>query len=198
MKRNLFFLLLLLPMFVSAQNKMTLTDNFDNGKFQWDEYYENDKSAFIMDGFYVIENKSDKSAIAVADLPIDYERNFKIKVRFQIPKINDDKYFGVVFDYEDENNYSKFIVAEGKYKICNIRNSVSSIVRQGAIILKSGKNQVVDFEIVKKGMKHTFLVNNIDVVSFTRKLSSGIFGFITDGSSKISVDEITIEQSVAN
>ncbi len=115
------FLLLLtiaaLPLTLFSQNKMTISDPFDNGKFQWDEYFGNNKTAGIMDGYLILENKSDGNAHAVADLPIDVERNFNIKIKFLIPKIKDDKYFGIVFDYEDENNYSKFVVAENKYKI---------------------------------------------------------------------------------
>lgn len=177
-----------------AQNKMTITDPFDNGKFQWDEYYDKNKTAGIMDGYLILENEADGDAHAVADLPIDIERNFNIKIKFLIPKIKDDKYFGVVFDYEDENNYTKFVIAENKYKICNVQNGIMSIARQGVLILKSGKEKEVNFEINKKGTKQTFIVDNMDVVSFSRKLNSGIFGFTVEGSYKIMVDEITIEQ----
>ncbi len=196
MKKILFLALSAISLTLFAQNKMTISDPFDNGKFQWDEYFDKNKTAGIMDGYLILENETEGNAHAVADLPIDIERNFNIKIKFLIPKIKDDKYFGVVFDYEDENNYTKFVIAENKYKICNVKNGTMSVARQGVLILKSGKEKEVNFEINKKGTKLTFIIDNMDVVTFSRKLNSGIFGFTVEGSYKIMVDEITIEQFI--
>ncbi len=78
--------------------------------------------------------------------------------------------------------------------ICNTKNGVESLSRQGVLILKSGKDKEVNFEIIKKGTKQTFIVDNMEVVTFSRRLNSGIFGFTVEGSYKIMVDEIIIEQ----
>lgn len=196
---------------MSAQ-KVTMVDTFDEGKFQWEEYYEENQTASIMDGYLLLENKTNAikgqsgfgvsvatpSAIVATELPIEIARNFKIDIKFLIPKLSKDKFFGFVFDYQDENNYSKFVVAENKFVIYNVANGIQSRVHGSQIILKSGKDKEVNFEVIKKGPKLHFTVDKMEVFSYTRNLTNASFGFIVEGAHKIMIDEISIEQNSRN
>jgi hypothetical protein len=181
--------------FVNAQDKMVVKETFDSNKFQWDEFYEKDYSGSIQDGYYVLQNKKkDYFVRSVAELPINTDNNFKITFKFLIPKLNGEYYFGLVFNYEDENNYSDFLVSEKKYKMSNKVNGTSSISRQNSIILKSGKNKEVIIEIEKKGPKLIFRVDDMEAVSITKKLNFNTFGFLVENENTIKVDEVIIEQ----
>ena len=211
MKKALLLLSVVLPATLLAQ-KVTIVDTFDEGKFQWEEYYEEHQTASIMDGYLLLENKTKATknpigsglniatpcAIVATELPVEIARNFKIDITFLIPKITKDDFFGFVFDYQDENNYSKFVVAENKFVIYNVANGIQSRVHGSQIILKTGKNKIVNFEIQKKGPKLQFSVDKMEVFNYTRTLSNPSFGFIVEGDHKIMVDEISIEQTSRN
>ena len=195
MKKIIFLACVFSCTFVHAQEKRIVKETFESNKFQWDEFYEKDYSGGIQDGYFVLQNKKNGFLVrSVAELPINIDNNFKITFKFLVPKINDDYYFGIIFNYEDENNYSNFLVSEKKYKMCNNVNSTNSISRQGSLILKSGKNKEVIIEIEKKGNKLTFSVDNMEAVSITKKLNFNTFGFQVENANTIKIDEVIIEQ----
>ncbi len=87
MKKIFAFIILMLPLCVVAQNKLIITDTFDGGRFQWDEYFGGNYTVSLMDGYYLIENKEDNCYVyGTADLPIEIEKNFSIKLRFSEQK----------------------------------------------------------------------------------------------------------------
>ena len=181
-------------LFSNAQEKITVKETFENNRFQWDEFYEKDYSGSIQDGFFVLQNKKDDILVrSIAELPIRIDQNFKITFKFLIPKISNDYAFGIIYNYEDENNYSSFLVSEKKYKIYNRVNGIWSISRQGSIILKAGKNKEVIIKIEKKGNKLIFNVDNMEAISITKKLAFNAFGFQVENANTIKVDEVVIE-----
>ena len=197
--RKIIFLICILTtsVFVNAQEKMVIKETFDNNKFQWDEFYEKEYSGSIQDGYYILQNKKDGFLVqSTTELPINIDYNFKITFKFLVPKVDDKYYFGIIFNYEDENNYSNFLVSEKKYRIWNEVNGTRSISRQSSIILKSGRNKEVIIEIEKKGNKLIFRVDNMEAVSITKKLNFNTFGFQVEDSNTIKIDEVVIEQQM--
>ncbi len=106
--------------------------------------------------------------------------------------------FGIVFNYEDENNYSSFLVSEKKFTVWNTVNGTKSVSRQGSIVLKSGKNKEVIIEVEKKGNRLVFNVDNMEAVTITRNLDFNTFGFQVENANTIKVDEVIIEQLSEN
>lgn len=195
--KNLVLTLMLYIVFsqtIYAQEKMVFKETFESNKLQWDETYDKSSYAVVQDGFLVLKN-DDNETRSVADFPIDIEKNFKISFKIIAEKINDENWFGIIYNYEDENNYSCFFVQEKKFKVINKRNGESSISRKSDIILKSGKNIEVNIVVEKKGQKLIFTVDNMEVVSLTKPLQFGTFGFCsTKDKNTIKVDEVIIEQ----
>lgn len=178
-----------------AQSKTTLRETFESNKWQWDEFYEKTYSAGIEDGFLVIKNSnSETDVLSVVEFPIDVEKNFKITITFVPEKINERNWFGFVYNYEDENNYNSFLLQEKKFKILNKANGVTSISRQGGIILKSGKNKEVVVNIEKKGNKMIYTVDNMEVIAVTKLLKTNTFGCCIYGEGTLKVDEVVLEQ----
>jgi hypothetical protein len=197
MKKILLAVFVLISVFVNAQDKRVITETFDDNKFQWDEFYEKDYSGSIQDGYFVLQSKEKEQLVrSVAELPINVDNNFKVIFKFLIPKLNDEYYFGIIFNYEDENNYSSFLVSEKKYMILNKITGIRSISRQGSIILKSGKNKEVIIELEKKGKNLIFRVDNMDAITITRELRFNTFGFQVQDANTIKVDEVVIEQQM--
>jgi hypothetical protein len=181
--------------FFNAQEKMVVKETFDSNRFQWDEFYEKEYSGSIQDGYFVLQNKRAGFLVrSVAELPINIDNNFKVTFKFLVPQLNDKYYFGIIFDYKDENNYSNFLVTERKFKMENREKGTNSLSRQNALILKSGKNKVVIIELEKKGKKLIFRVDNMEAVTITQTLNFGAFGFLVEDANTIKVDEVVIEQ----
>jgi hypothetical protein len=192
--KNTAFLLVCLAVIVNAKAQRVVTETFDNNKFQWEEFFEKTHSGSIADGYYILQNKEEGFVRCVTELPIDVERNFKITFKFLVPKINDEYHFGIIFNYEDENNYSNFLVQEKKYKMWNKKDGTFSLSRQSGIILKSGKNKEVVIAMEKKGTKLIFTVDNMEAVSITKKLNFNTFGFQVENANTIKIDEVSFEQ----
>ncbi|MBQ3833403.1 MAG: hypothetical protein II815_09540 [Bacteroidales bacterium] len=174
--------------------QVTIKETFETNKYQWDEYFEKNCSSSIENGYLLLSNRDKDTFItAVGDLPINNDRNFKAK--FDITsKVSDDFWFGIVYNYEDESNYSCFLVKEKRYKIINRTNGVSSTSRQGGIILKAGKERNIEFLIEKKGTRLIFNVDNMEVVSISKVLYYTTFGFYVDGNNSIKVTGVQIDQ----
>lgn len=180
---------------VNAQNKRIIKDNFETNRFQWDEYYENNSSASIQDGCLLLKcNEDNLMAWTVSELPINIDNNFNLSFNFLTREINDDYWFGIVLNYEDENNFLYFVVQEKKFQLVKRVNGVNSIVRRNAIILKKGKDKVVNIKVNKKGNKLNFLVDDMDVITITKMLDFNTFGCIICGDKTIKLTELTIEQ----
>ena len=181
--------------FVNAQEKMVVKETFDSNRFQWDEFYEKEYSGSIQDGYFVLQNKKIGFLVrTVTELPINIDNNFKVTFKFLVPQLNDKYYFGIIFDYKDENNYSNFLVTEKRFKMVNREKGTNSLSRQNALILKSGKNKKVTIELEKKGSKLIFRVDDMEAVSITQKLNFNTFGFLVEDANTIMVDEVVIEQ----
>lgn len=184
--------------FAEAQGKRVIKDNFETNRFQWEEFYEKKASASIQEGYLELDcDEDDLSAWSVAELPIDVDRNFDVSFSFQA-RVDDDSWFGIVFNYEDANNFNYLIVQEKQFRLVNRVNGVSSLSRRNAIILKEGKNKDVKIAMNKKGKKLTFLVDDMEVISVTKSMTSNVFGCIVVGDNTIKLQEVVMEQMNEN
>lgn len=197
MKKNVLLIIFLgFVLGTNAQEKIIIKENFENNRLQWDEFYEKESTGSIQNGYYILENKqSDSYALSITELPVNIESNFKLTFKFLVPKVNENYYFGIVFDYEDENNYSNFLVSERKFRIWNKKEGKSSLLRKNSLILKAGKNKEVIIEMEKKGPKLIFSVDNMEAITFTKELHFSSFGFQVEGSNSIKISEVVIEQA---
>ncbi|MCX4291826.1 MAG: hypothetical protein OSJ36_08590 [Odoribacter sp.] len=194
MKRVFFLLCVLFPLWAGAQEKRVITETFDNNLFRWDEFYEKDCSAGIEDGYFVLKNQKNGTVCSVAEMPIFSERNFKLTFKFLVPKLNDKYYFGVVFNYEDNENYECFMLMEKKFQCVNVKEGVVRVNRRGPVILKGGKDRQVEVLVEKKGGKLVFSVDNMEAITMARNVKFTTFGFFVEGDNVLKVDEVMVEQ----
>ncbi len=197
MKNVLFLLVTLLSITrINAQSPYEVVDNMDDNKFRWEEFYNKEFSNSFVNGYMILENKLDDSAVySITDLPLSLDRNFKITTDVIISKIDEKHRFGVLFNFEDESNYSSFILAEGHCKVYNCKNGTISVVKQMDIILKSGRNKEVKIEIERKGSKLIFSVDDMEFASISKKiLDYPSFGYIVYGKNSLKIDDVKIFQ----
>lgn len=180
--------------YAEAQGKRIIKDSFENNRFQWEEFYEKTCSSSIQDGYLELKNDEENASVwSVVELPIDVERNFDLFFNFQADIVND-YWFGIVFNYEDANNFSCFIVQEKRFHLINRVNGVSSISRRNDIILKKGRNKDVKISMKKKGRKLFFEVDEMEVIIVTKNIINNVFGCIIVGENSIKLTEVMVEQ----
>lgn len=196
MKRILFYILTFVSLSSAiAQEKHVVVESFETNKWQWDEFYDNSGTASIEDGYLVLKNKNKDNILqSVVELPLNINRNFKLAFKMIIEKVNDDEWFGITYNYDDENNFSCLLIQEKKFVLLNKVNGTISISRKGSIILKSGKNKEVNIEMEIKGSKIIFSVDNMEIISFTKQIVHNTFGCCVLGENTVKVDEVRIEQ----
>ena len=199
MKRVVLITLCLLSFcFAEAQGKRIIKDNFETNRFQWEEFYEKKASASIQDGFLKLDCDDDNMyAWSAAELPIDVEKNFDVSFSFNA-EVDDDYWFGIVFNFEDENNFNYLVVQEKQFRLYNKVNGISSLNRRIPIILKKGRDKDVKIALNKNGKKLTFYVDDMEVISVSKKMISNVFGCIIFGDNTIKLNEVVMEQMNEN
>ena len=198
MKRLMITLLCLMSFcFLEAQDKRIIKDSFESNRFQWGEFYERKSSASIEDGFLKLDCDDDKLfAWTVAELPLDVDRSFNLTYSFHAD-VDDEYWFGIVFNFEDENNFNCFVVQEKRFRLINMINGVMSISRRSGIVLKGGDRDV-KIVMEKRGKKIVFHVDDMEVISVTKEVTSNVFGCIVLGDETIKLTEVVMEQITEN
>jgi len=216
--KSLIIILFLAVQFnVSAQDEYSDEESINDGIYKiaigsldWDEYYEKEKTAGIVDTVLHIEcKKKEIAALAVAHFPLDPKKNFTLEAEIMASSIDDKHYFGLVFNYADDDNYDLGLfrenefqyvkVVDGEWKISGDKKKKDKSKgknNQVRLKLKKGKNKLVSVKLQQKGNKVEFSVNG-DENFFSRRnldIATSDFGFYTDNKSWIDIKSITITQ----
>ncbi len=202
MARNLYFLISVfllcnLPSILSAQ---VMEDDFETNQFGWTESVGKRGLAIIQDGVIHLESKS-KGITSTCYGPFDYSKPFILSVEALAKKIDDDKIFGILLDYEDDQNYILFYICEGEanLEVCKEDKIVGK--KQEALKLNKGKKVGIEFEVHYNLNELIYYVNGVRAMTYRRRVAkddfllgtSGIGFFARDGQ-VIDFDNLKIVQ----
>lgn len=197
MKRVLLsFVLLPFMLFVSWGQELAIKENFEENRFGWEEYAGKQISVSMQNGYLeLICKKKGMVAISTTHFPIRYFDPFKVVFKFSVPVLNKDNRFGVLFNYEDGDNFSAFLLQEGVCGLYQRENGVTSRVFAENVKLKKGKDQPVTVELKKKGKKLIFTMNGMLVYEDKFPIKNSSFGVYTENSSRILVESVEVFQN---
>lgn len=179
MKKALLFLLL--SFFggtkVSAQ---IMEDNFDSNQYNWSELSSSRGKALIQDGVMHLESNS-KFVLATCYAPFDVNKPFVLNVEALAKKIDSSKLFGILLDYEDEQNYILFYIKddEARLEICKEDKIVG--YKEEALKLRKGKKVGLEFEVEYNLNELVFKVNGVRAMSYRRRIAKDDFLLGTSG-----------------
>lgn len=157
-----------------------MEDDFESNQWGWNERSDNKGVALVKDGVMHIESKS-KPIFATVYAPFDIDKPFILTCEALVKKINNDKIFGIVLDYEDENNYMCFYLSEDEAKLEVFREDKLIAKRYEAIKLNSGKSVGVTFEVEYALNELVFKVNGVKAMTYRRRLEKDQFLLGTSG-----------------
>lgn len=179
--------------------------DFEENIAEWNEYAEKKTSAAIGGGCLLLESKKeDTYAESAAPFPLRVDEDFTVTFRMSVPKIDDKHCVGVLFDYEDEENYRRFVFDRNHYYYYVRRNGGKPRkVKQGSLKNRvkfptRAKNPVTTVTLRRKGDKLEFYINNMDVFVLRElnknDLAHASLGFYTDGKSRLQALSVALLQ----
>lgn len=167
-------------------------------EYFWTQFKEKKASVVVDKDKLRLESKKEGlSVVSCAEFDINTEEeDFIFEYVFKPSEVDDNKPFGIVFDYKNENNYSLITFAEKgfMYQVCE--KGEFSVVKRGTYKMSSRKKDfqdeeysselksilkdkdVFDVTIVKQQGKFYLLVNDLEVARFKNvNITSSNMGF---------------------
>lgn len=196
MKKIVFLMALICATITANAEKVTRTDDFKDGESKFGfEATADKKHSVTLDGEYlVVTSKKDWYKVGTR-FPVMARNNFKISYKLLFPKLDEDHVFGLVFNYdEDENAGDILYITENKFYIYDADGT--KLGKAEKIKLKKGKNVEVTVDIEKKGKKILISINGIDFVNEDLVIKTSYMGFCVNEKNTLKVDQIKIVQNV--
>ena len=203
------YLLIMVLLAGSMMANAQIVETFDSNKFGWQEYSQKDGSALVIDGILRIKGNnpienawslSSRSVIlSTCYAPIDPQKNFEIKSTALAKKISDKGFFGVIFDYKDDGNYSSFYIQKGDKNAIVIyeREYENRVVgrRYTELKLPSKRNAEFDFILKSSYNDIQFICNDMKVMEVRHQHPQFTgFGFIVIGQQEVEFDNVEFIQ----
>ena len=198
MKKNIAIVALALLCSLNTKAQV-MTDDFDTNQYGWTETTQRGGLAVIKDGVMRLEAKDKVHATCYA--PFDYNKPFTMTVDVLADKIATMPEFGLMFDYEDDENYINFIMYRDRAVL--VRKVAGTVVARKSedLKLEKGKGIGLQIEVEYTLNELTFRVNGVKALSYRRRMAYGEFllgtsgiGFYAGLGQRVSFDNLKIEQ----
>lgn len=197
MKRLLISCLLavMANMFATAQ-VVIWSDDFEGDKgWQTFEYKDKYSTEYTKKGQFLIKVEEDKyCAISSCRTNMNPTKNFTITVEAKPnSKLQEDVYFGLVFNYLDRNNYYYFCIEKGFAYFNEIKNG--EVVRHDYDLIKNSQKDTYVLSIKKTGVNVMFLVNDEESLYIEDiEVRSSKVGLMVSGKLEVAFDNMSITQ----
>ena len=179
MKRLICFLLVALCAH-SLSFSQVMDDDFESNQYNWSELSSSRGVALIKDGVLHLESKA-KNVLSTCYAPFDVNKPFVLTVEALAKKIDGSKIFGILLDYEDEQNFILFYVSDDEAKLEIWKENKIVGYKEEALKLRKGKKVGIEFEIEYNLNELVFKVNGIRAMSYRRRIAKDDFLLGTSG-----------------
>jgi len=200
MKTKIILLSLLLCSTVTDIKAQTMEDDFESNQYGWTESVGKRGVAIIRDGVLHMESKG-KPLTSTCYGSFDINKPFVLQVEALAKKIDDDKIFGILLDYEDDQNYILFYICEDEANLEVVKEDKLIGRKQEALKLKKGKKVGVEFEVEYNLNELVYKVNGVRAMSYRRRVAKDEFllgtsgiGFFARGGQVIDFDNLKVIQ----
>ena len=195
------FLLLICFLVIDSVNaqKNVIVDTFEDNSYGWTENGNRKAKSYISDGALYLKVKKDHRVTSWAQLPVNYNENFKVTYKIKLHKKTIFKFiklnkvlsnrFNMLFDLRDN----------GEYKVLGVEGGKQYFIDAGkeeTAKFNFGKTTDYELQIVKRGSSMDFIINGIEFSTVRNvEVNSNWFG-INFGKigGLLSLEEVIIEQ----
>ena len=179
MKKILFIFSLLLS-FNNAIRAQVMEDDFESNQYNWSELSSNRGKALIRDGVLHLESSS-KFVLSTCYAPFDVNKPFILSVEALAKKIDSKNLFGILLDYEDEQNFILFYISDDEAKLEIVRENKIVGYKEESLKLRKGKKVGLEFEVEYNLNELIFKVNGVRAMAYRRRISKDDFLLGTSG-----------------
>ena len=198
--RTIFLSILLMSIMPNISFAQQMFDDFESNQYGWTESVGKRGKALITNGVLHMESK-DTPLTSTCYGSFDINKPFIMQVEALAKKIDDDKIFGILLDYEDDQNYILFYICEDEANLEVVRENKIIGKKQEALKLRKGKLVGIEFEVEYNLNELTFKVNGVRAMSYRRRVAKDEFllgtsgiGFFARGGQTIDFDNLKILQ----
>lgn len=195
-----YLLITLLSSCFACMNAQQVNDDFESNNLGWTEEVGSDKVAVIKDGHLHLEGKA-SGVSSSCYAPFDIDKPFEIKCEAFVKSLTGSKHFGVIVDYEDEQNYIRFSVEDDRVYVRRVVEDRIVAQRSQPLKLKAKKKTGLDFKIEYTLQKVTLFINDMKAIDYQRRVNSGQFmlgttgiGFYAGKNTEVDFDNLVIIQ----
>lgn len=183
-------------------NAQSFKDTFDSNTLGWTERSGSDGDAVIKDGVMHLQGKKNEGyfsnasyIITTAYTSFDPQKNFEIKCKAAVKKINEKNPVGIIINYLDDYNYMLFAVDEKSAYFFEFSDNKLVSFKVNDMNLKGKRNEELAFQIKSTYNKVEFIVNNITAIELRyREIISNGIGFAVNGAQTADFDDLEIIQ----
>lgn len=188
-----------------SANAQSFKDTFDSNTLGWTEMSSSDGEVLIKDGVLHLKGKKNGQSfftyvpgteiITSAYTAFDPQKNFQIKCKATIKKINDKNPIGIIINYQDDRNFMLFSIDEGNAYFMRYEDGDLTGYRANLLKLKGKRNTEIAFEIKSTYNRIEFLVNDMTAIELRYQpiISNGV-GFYLYGAQEADFDDLEIIQ----
>lgn len=157
-----------------------MEDDFESNQYNWSELSSTRGKALIQDGVMHLESKS-KFVLATCYAPFDVNKPFVLSVEALAKKIDSSNLFGILLDFEDEQNYILFYISDDEAKLEITKENKIIGYKEEALKLRKGKKVGIDFEVEYNLNELIFKVNGVRAMAYRRRIAKDDFLLGTSG-----------------
>lgn len=195
MERILFIVALFFACTFANAQQITRTDDFKEGesKFGFDATADKKHSVSFDDEYLILTSQKGIYKVGTR-FPVRTKDYYKLTYKVLCPKFDANHYFGLVFNFDEENNTGDILyISENKFWIVGADGK--QIGKAEKIFLKKGKNVEITVEIEKKGKKLIIAINGMDVINEDLQIRNSYMGFCVNENNTLKVDKVQITQN---
>ena len=172
-----------------------------SANFEWNQFDKDDAECKFHKNALVLECKDKKShAVTTTELYFDVTNvDYILIYQFDATDLDDDKPFGIIYDYKNGNNFQTLCFGKKNFQILSYETGEKNIIKEGLYKIENKKNVMVT--VLKRGKRLDFYLGSQNLPLTTirnHEMKNSNIGFYVEGKTKMKLTGIGYRLIIEN
>ena len=202
----------IIMLFICASLNVIAQDNYlekypveileiTSANFEWNQFDKDDAECKFHKNALVLECKDKKShAVTTTELYFDVTNvDYILIYQFDATDLDDDKPFGIIYDYKNGNNFQTLCFGKKNFQILSYETGEKNIIKEGLYKIENKKNVMVT--VLKRGKRLDFYLGSQNLPLTTirnHEMKNSNIGFYVEGKTKMKLTGIGYRLIIEN
>lgn len=202
----------IIMLFICASLNVIAQDNYlekypveileiTSANFEWNQFDKDDAECKFRKNALVLECKDKKShAVTTTELDFDVTNvDYILIYQFDATDLDDDKPFGIIYDYKNGNNFQTLCFGKKNFQILSYETGEKNIIKEGLYKIENKKNVMVT--VLKRGKRLDFYLGSQNLPLTTirnHEMKNSNIGFYVEGKTKMKLTGIGYRLIIEN